>query len=86
MTKIDLSSAIILPVHRPDTKIIRNQAVAAAKRGEPRSECIHPMHAITQFVDEEPGREDRPTNLFTCQQCGNHLFIVDAHGVPAADG
>jgi hypothetical protein len=44
------------------------------------------MHAITQFVDEEPGREDRPTNLFTCDMCGNHLFIVDAHGVPAADG
>lgn len=88
MTKaVDLSNAIISPVHNPEAKILRDQAVAAAKDGRlPPTPCPHPLSAIIQWVDEEKGREGRPTNLFECRQCGRNLFLVDAHGKTAVDG
>lgn len=76
---------VIRPVHNPSTNVIRNQQVAAARDGRlERKECIHPINMVRQFVD--PKEQDRLVNLFVCEQCGSNLFIVDAHGRPAADG
>lgn len=84
---IDLAGAVIKPLVNPEASILRNKEVAAAKDGRlPPTLCPHPLSAVIQWVDKEPGREDRPTNFFQCQACNRNLFLVDAHGRAAVDG
>lgn len=71
----------------PESVILWGKQVAAAKDGRlPPTECPHPMSAIDLYVDEEAGREGRPTNLFECTICHRLLRLVDAHRKEATDG
>lgn len=76
---------IVRHIVNPDTWILRNQERARAKLTKP-SVCPHPLSAIEQFVDEEPGRAGRPTNLYQCVACKSLLRLVDFWGQEAADG
>lgn len=80
---------IISHIGDPDPVILRDKDLAAALDGRmPPNACPHPMSAMEQFVDEEPGRarSGRPTNLFQCGVCHRLLWLVDAFGKPAAEG
>jgi hypothetical protein len=80
---------IVTHIGNPDPIILRDQAIAAALDGRKQATaCPHPISAIEQFVDEEPGRERyaRPTNLFQCGVCRELLYLVDPFGRPAAEG
>jgi hypothetical protein len=76
---------IVKQVRNPDVWILRNQELARARKAPPPS-CPHPFSALEQFVDEEPGRAGRPTNLFSCRICHSILWLSDAWGKEAADG
>lgn len=71
-----------------DPRLWRAKEKARAAAGElPQTACPHPISAIEQFVDEEPGaRYYRPTNLFMCTICKQMLRLVDFNGKDAIDG
>lgn len=83
----DIEDIIIRPISNPEADTLRKMEIGRAKDGRlPKSPCPHPASAVELYVDEEPGRAGRPTNLFHCGICKNLLFLVDAHGQTASDG
>lgn len=78
---------IVKNIGNPESHLLWAKESAAAKDGRlPANACPHPISAIEQYVDEEPGREGRPTNLFACGICHRLLRLFDAHGKEALDG
>jgi hypothetical protein len=74
-------------IPNPEPWILRAQAKGQVKAGAyKKTLCPHPVSAVDQFVDQEPGRVDRPTNLFQCSICNSFLWLVDPHGTEAKDG
>jgi hypothetical protein len=89
--KIDIrdlqAGTVIKQIGNPESNLLWAKERAAAVDGRmPLTPCPHPMSAIEQFVDEEHGREGRPTNLFACGVCKRLLRLIDAHGKEALDG
>ncbi len=68
----------------PDAQLMRKTAVMEAK-DKPASQCHHPLGAVQQFVDEEPGRPNVPVNLWQCSICSEFIWLVDSHGKAVAD-
>lgn len=61
-------------------------ADALAGRLKPRiNNCPHPKSSLEEYVDEAPGREDRPVNLYRCSLCNLPLALADPFGRFAAD-
>lgn len=82
-----IEDIIIRHIANPEADTLRRQEIERAKAGTlVNVGCPHPLTAISQFADEEAGREGRPTNLFQCDVCRALLFLVDAHGQTASDG
>jgi len=78
---------IVKQVVNPESYLLWAKQVAAAKDGRmPPSACPHPLSAVEIYVDDTPGREDRPTNLFECTICHRLLRLFDAHGKESSDG
>jgi hypothetical protein len=85
---IESKEPLLKPMFNIEAEIIRNKALAAAKRGEyPRSGCPHPVQAVEQFIDEDPStrRNGRPTNLFECTICHSLLWLINPYGEAASD-
>lgn len=78
---------VVRHIGNPESSILWSKERSAAADGRmPPTPCPHPVSAIEQYIDEEHGREDRPTNLFACGLCHRHLRLADAHGKEAMDG
>lgn len=78
---------IVKNIGNPESYLLWSKQVVAAKDGRlPVNICPHPLSAIEQYADEEPGRKGRPTNLFECTICHRLLRLIDAHGKSATDG
>lgn len=78
---------IVKHIANPEAYALRSSARAAAKDGRAQpTGCPHPVSAIVQFVDEEPGRVGRPTNYFQCELCHTPLWLVDPFLNEAQDG
>lgn len=80
---------ILRHIENPDPEILRRKEEARARSGAVVTNgCPHPMSAVEQFVDDDPGtsRNARPTNLFLCGVCRNFLRLVDFNGTEAKDG
>lgn len=68
-----------------DAQLLRKSAVTEARGGRPAPVCDHPLHAVEQFVDEQPGMHPRAVNLWQCTICHEFIWLVDSHGKAVAD-
>lgn len=75
----------------PDLPLVRDRARAMAERDEfteGQKACPHNVRAVSQMVDvvNTVDRHERPTNLFSCEICGQVLWLIDPYGKEARDG
>lgn len=75
--------APIKQIH-PDAQLMRKSEVGAAM-SRPAPACPHPLSAVEQFVDDEPGQANKPVNLWQCTVCKSLIWLVDAHGKAVSD-